>query len=97
MNQLLDCDGFSKIKPSLLKALLRLSRESGLHPKCFPLLELRKDGEQMVAGGGFADIWKGLIQGQSVSVKVMRVYQDKDVNALLKVSPVRFISIFFFF
>ncbi|KAJ7809852.1 hypothetical protein B0H14DRAFT_2288499, partial [Mycena olivaceomarginata] len=26
-----------------------------------------------VAGGGFGDIWKGLVRGQSVSIKIMRI------------------------
>ncbi|KAJ7802914.1 kinase-like domain-containing protein, partial [Mycena leptocephala] len=40
-----------------IEALLRLSRESGLHPRCFVLPELHKVGNQ-VAAGGFGDLWK---------------------------------------
>ncbi|KAJ6598357.1 kinase-like domain-containing protein [Mycena vulgaris] len=85
LQDLLDYDGlnFSAVRPLLLKALLRLSRVSGLHPKCFPLLGLQKVGKQ-VAAGGFGDIWKGLIRGQSVSVKIMRLFQDADVETVLK-------------
>ncbi|KAJ6531271.1 kinase-like domain-containing protein, partial [Mycena capillaripes] len=68
----------------ILKALLRLSRASGLHPRCFALPELQKVGHQ-VAAGGFGDLWKGLVRGQSVSVKVMRVLQNARVETLLKV------------
>ncbi|KAJ7043120.1 kinase-like domain-containing protein, partial [Mycena alexandri] len=64
-------------------SLLRLSRASGLHPQCFPLLGLEKIGQQ-VAAGGSGDIWKGLVQGQIVSVKIMRIFQDKDIKAALK-------------
>ncbi|KAJ7893803.1 hypothetical protein B0H13DRAFT_1625065, partial [Mycena leptocephala] len=28
--------------------------------------------------GGFADVWKGLIRGETVCVKVMRIYQEAD-------------------
>ncbi|KAJ6516327.1 kinase-like domain-containing protein [Mycena sanguinolenta] len=65
------------------KALLRLSRECGLHPTCFTLRGLEKVGRQ-VAGGGFGDIWKGLVGGQTVAVKSMRQFADDDVKASLK-------------
>jgi hypothetical protein len=83
-NQFLDLDSFSVVKPLICKALLRLSRASDLHPRCFPLSELQKVGHQ-VAAGGFGDIWKGLVGGQSVCVKVMRIFQESDVEAVLKV------------
>ncbi|KAJ6598277.1 kinase-like domain-containing protein [Mycena vulgaris] len=82
LQDVLDHDGFSLARPFLWKALLRLSRASGLHPKCFPLLGLEKG--QQVACGGFSDICKGLVNGQSVSVKIMRLFQDGDVEAVLK-------------
>ncbi|KAJ7088671.1 kinase-like domain-containing protein, partial [Mycena epipterygia] len=52
------------VRPFLIKALLRLSRSSALHPRCFALSGLQKVGHQ-VAAGGFGDIWKGLIHGKS--------------------------------
>ncbi|KAJ6598287.1 kinase-like domain-containing protein [Mycena vulgaris] len=82
LQDLLDHDGFSWARPFLFKALLRLSRASGLHPKCFPLLGLEKG--QQVAGGGFSDICKGFVSGQSVAVKIMRLFQDRDVEAMVK-------------
>ncbi|KAJ7213152.1 hypothetical protein GGX14DRAFT_446459 [Mycena pura] len=72
------------IRPVILKALLRLSTTSSLHPRCFVLSDrLQLDGHQ-VAAGSFGDVWKGRIHGEIVSVKVMRVYQEADVEALLK-------------
>jgi serine/threonine protein kinase len=38
-----------------------------------------------VAGGGFGDICKGLVGGQTVAVKSMRQFMDDDVKASLKV------------
>ncbi|KAJ7873721.1 kinase-like domain-containing protein, partial [Mycena leptocephala] len=69
-------------KSLILKALLRLSRESGLHPRCFVLPELHKVGNQ-VAAGGFGDLWKGLVHGVGVSVKIMRVFEDSNVQSIL--------------
>ena len=75
------------IRPVISKALLRLSTTSSLHPRCFVLSDrLQLDGHQ-VAAGSFGYVWKGRIHGEIVSVKVMRVYQEADVEALLKVSP----------
>ncbi|KAJ7113486.1 hypothetical protein C8R44DRAFT_631073 [Mycena epipterygia] len=71
------------IRPFLFKALLRLSQASRLHPTCFTLTGLQKVGEQ-VAAGGFGDVWKGLFHRQNVSVKVMRLFEDSDVAAVLK-------------
>ncbi|KAJ7821966.1 kinase-like domain-containing protein, partial [Mycena leptocephala] len=82
LQDLLDLDSFSFSKPLILKALLRLSRESGLHPRCFVLPEVHKVGNQ-VAAGGFGDLWKGLVHNINVSVKIMRVFEDSDVQAIL--------------
>ncbi|KAJ6548699.1 kinase-like domain-containing protein [Mycena capillaripes] len=64
-------------------ALVRLSRVSGLHPRCFALPELQKLGQQ-VAARGFGDIWKGIVRGQTVSVKMMRIFKDSQVEPALK-------------
>ncbi|KAJ6622329.1 kinase-like domain-containing protein [Mycena sp. CBHHK59/15] len=83
VQDLLDYDSSSTVRPLLFKALIRLSRASGLHPRCFALSGLETSGHQ-VAAGGSGDIWKGLVRGQSVSVKVMRIFQKADVEAALK-------------
>ncbi|KAJ7142965.1 kinase-like domain-containing protein, partial [Mycena epipterygia] len=81
IQDLLDC--FVAARPSLSKALIRLSRASGLHPRCFVLSGLEKEGHQ-VAAGGYGDIYKGRVRGQSVGVKMMRVFRDKDIQDALK-------------
>ncbi|KAJ7019357.1 kinase-like domain-containing protein [Mycena alexandri] len=83
LQDFLDLDLCSAVKPLICKAMWRLSRKSGLYPKCFILYGLQKVGQQ-VAAGGFGDIWKGVVYGQSVCVKAMRVFQEADVQALLK-------------
>jgi hypothetical protein len=79
-------------RPLLCKALLKLSGVSALHPRCFPLSGLRPVGQQ-VAAGAFGDIWKGLVRGQLVSVKIMRLFQDADIKAVLKVGLITFVSL----
>ncbi|KAF7350032.1 Protein kinase domain-containing protein [Mycena venus] len=83
LQDLLNSSYESSSRPLLSKALLRLSSQSGLHPTCFTLFGLQKVGQQ-VAGGGFGDIWKGLVDGQTVAVKSMRQFMDDDVRASLK-------------
>ncbi|KAJ7687713.1 kinase-like domain-containing protein [Mycena rosella] len=83
LQDLLDICYESTSRPVLSTALLRLSRESGLHPQCFTLSGLQKVGQQ-VAGGGYGDIWKGFVGGQTVAVKSMRIFQEVDVKAALK-------------
>ncbi|KAK6966788.1 kinase domain-containing protein [Favolaschia claudopus] len=67
----------------LFKAMCRLSRASNLYPRCFTLTGLHKVGTQ-VAGGGYGDIWKGLVRGQSVCVKILRVFQEGDIAMAVK-------------
>ncbi|KAJ7606523.1 kinase-like domain-containing protein [Roridomyces roridus] len=66
----------------IFKALIRLSEDSKLHPKCLDLTGLEQ--EILVAGGAFSDVYKGLLCGQTVAVKMMRVFVDSDIDALLK-------------
>ncbi|KAJ6509033.1 kinase-like domain-containing protein [Mycena sanguinolenta] len=70
-------------KARFFKALLRLSAACGLHPTCFTLNGVEKVGRQ-VAGGGFGDIWKGLVGGQIVAIKSLRQFADDDVKVSLK-------------
>ncbi|KAJ7124051.1 kinase-like domain-containing protein [Mycena crocata] len=81
--QLLDYRIFLPVRPLLFKALERLSRASGLHPTCFKLEGLQKLGRQ-VAAGAFGDVWKSSVRGQTVSIKVMRLFEEGDVRTLLK-------------
>ncbi|KAF7377563.1 Protein kinase domain-containing protein [Mycena sanguinolenta] len=83
LQDLLDLESFSAIKLLMFQALRQLSRPSGLHPRCFALSGLQRLGQQ-VTGGGFGDIWKGLIGGQNVCVKVMRIFGDSNITAALK-------------
>ncbi|KAF8140750.1 kinase-like domain-containing protein [Mycena galopus ATCC 62051] len=79
----LDLDSFSVVKPKIFRALLRLSGASGRHPRCFHLSGLQRVG-QHVTGGGFGDIWKGMVRGQSVCVKIMRIFEESNIQAALK-------------
>ncbi|KAK7063344.1 kinase domain-containing protein [Favolaschia claudopus] len=83
LQDLLDLEAFSVIRPMLFKAMCRLSRASNLYPHCFTLTGLRKLGTQ-VAGGGYGDIWKGLVRKQSVCVKMLRIFHESDIAMAVK-------------
>ncbi|KAJ7670949.1 kinase-like domain-containing protein, partial [Mycena rosella] len=70
-------------KHRLVKALIRLSGQAELHPRCFTLTNLLKE-ENPVAGGSFGDVYKGKLGCQCVAVKMMRVFGESDIDGLLK-------------
>ncbi|KAJ7783394.1 kinase-like domain-containing protein [Mycena olivaceomarginata] len=83
LQDLLDSSHELRSRPLISKALLRLSGECGLHPTCFPLVGLEKVGPQ-VAGGGFGDIFKGLVGWSKCRCQSMRQFKDDDVRVSLK-------------
>ncbi|KAK1227559.1 hypothetical protein PQX77_009469 [Marasmius sp. AFHP31] len=71
----------------MFKTMIRLSKNSGLHPKCLSIQNVRKLGLYPIAAGGFGDVWKGVIgdsDEQVVCLKVVKVYQTSDIEALFK-------------
>ncbi|KAJ7730312.1 kinase-like domain-containing protein, partial [Mycena metata] len=69
-------------KRRFYKALISLSEESGLLPRCLTISGLKHG--TLAAGGAFADVYKGSLDGQSIAVKMMRVFEDSDIATLLK-------------
>ncbi|KAJ6465315.1 hypothetical protein C8R45DRAFT_839931 [Mycena sanguinolenta] len=68
-----------RIRPAILKALRKLSIASDQIPGCFSLSDcLQLVGSHPVAAGSFGDVWKGLVRGETVCVKIIRVYQEGD-------------------
>jgi hypothetical protein len=68
-----------------MKALIMLSKKSGLHPDCLILgYAVNRHGDP-IARGSFGDVWRGEISGRAVAIKVLRVYQRSDAQKLLKV------------
>jgi hypothetical protein len=74
-------------EPWLLKhtaiALRKLCEVSTLYPTCYVL-----EGIQDISfkgGGGFCDIHQGRHDNQLLCLKVVRLFQDSDIQRLLKV------------
>ncbi|KAF8055785.1 kinase-like domain-containing protein [Lyophyllum atratum] len=73
----------SVIRRSLIVAMQRLSRKTGLYPACYSLQGVEYGGDP-VAAGSYADIYKGTMGDQPVCMKVIRVYQTTQVGHFLK-------------
>ncbi|KAL0061837.1 Homeobox protein tos8, partial [Marasmius tenuissimus] len=69
-----------------IQCLFRLNKYYFSLPSSFHLTNIVKDGSHPVAGGGFADIWKGRLENdQQVCLKVLRIYTGNfDRNKLVK-------------
>ncbi|KAK1215507.1 Rho guanine nucleotide exchange factor [Marasmius sp. AFHP31] len=71
-------------RSTIFKIMLRLSRKSGMYPRCLKINNVEKLSLYPVAGGGFGDVWKGKIANEIVGLKVVKVYLASDVEQLLK-------------
>ncbi|KAG6908469.1 hypothetical protein DXG01_004472 [Tephrocybe rancida] len=67
-----------------LNALLKLSKESGLHPSPLLQRQVTLEGSYAIAAGQFGDVWKGTFQNQQVAVKVLKLYLKSDQAKHLK-------------
>lgn len=66
--------------------LIKMCRISGLYPECLIREDLVLLGTDPVAAGRFGEVWKGSLPGRGVvAVKILRVYEQCDVEKLLKV------------
>ncbi|KAG6905887.1 hypothetical protein DXG01_017094 [Tephrocybe rancida] len=73
-----------KLRRRLIVATQRLSTKSGLYPVCYELKGVVQDAQEPVTGGGFADIYKGHFEGHVVCLKTIRIYQDSQLDHVLK-------------
>ncbi|KAL0578823.1 Rho guanine nucleotide exchange factor [Marasmius crinis-equi] len=77
------------LRPSLFSAMLSLSKNSDLCPRCLTIQNVNKLREYPFdAGGGFGEVWKGTIGNpelsQLVCLKIMKIYRDSDIEQLSK-------------
>ncbi|KAK7462961.1 hypothetical protein VKT23_007542 [Stygiomarasmius scandens] len=67
-----------------LKYLRILSKIFQALPPSLFLKKLTRDGFHALKGGGFADIWKGTANGQTVCLKVLRMFTQIDERSQTK-------------
>lgn len=65
--------------------LIRFCHEKRQNPECLSISGLQRLGAFAVTSGGYGDVWEGLLRGQRVSVKILKIYQQSDMRALVKV------------
>ncbi|KAG6909853.1 hypothetical protein DXG01_014881 [Tephrocybe rancida] len=83
--QLLDrTDLSSSFRKDLIVATQRLSSKAELAPTSYTLQEVTQVGEDPVASGAFADIYKGQYKGQAVCLKRMRIHKKAQIDHILK-------------
>ncbi|KAK1222921.1 hypothetical protein PQX77_014198 [Marasmius sp. AFHP31] len=71
-------------RSAVFKMMIRLSRATGLHPKCLTIQNVEMLGNHPVGGGAFGDVWKGSMGESIVCMKVLRVYSATEVEQVLK-------------
>ena len=69
-----------RIKHRLLVFLVQLSRKSNLYPESLVVRGIHKNGRHLVDAGSFGDVWKGIMLGDVVAIKIMKIRDDYDFN-----------------
>lgn len=79
-------DGLPETKGKLHRALRKTCGELGILPQSYYLdnAEVKKANDVPFASGGYSDVWRGLYQGESVSIKAFRVYTTDNIKQLTK-------------
>ncbi|KAG6811002.1 hypothetical protein H0H92_009379, partial [Tricholoma furcatifolium] len=72
-------------RKNLIVATQRISTRFGIFPASYELKDVVQDSEDPVAQGGFADIFKGKFQGESVCLKTIRVYLGFKPEQVIKI------------
>lgn len=73
-----------------LERLLRYAAEKhGILPRSIFMTGISRIGDNPVHGGGFADVWKGELNGKFLALKVLRIFSLLDSQKLQKVCSSR--------
>ncbi|KAJ7598719.1 kinase-like domain-containing protein [Mycena floridula] len=64
-----------------LRHLRRLALQKGILPPSFFLHDVIRDGLHPVSGGGFADVYKGKLNGDVVCLKALRFFVERSEMA----------------
>ncbi|TDL15519.1 kinase-like protein [Rickenella mellea] len=67
-----------------VRTLTHLTKSFARLPDCLMLSGVKRSGKDPVAGGGFADIWTGYFDSNSVAIKALRIYERSDQEKALR-------------
>ena len=73
------------VRRSLVVAMQRLSKNTNLYPTVFTLKDVTMTGNDAIAAGSFADVYRGIFEGQSVCLKMIKVFGSTAVEYTMKV------------
>ncbi|KAG6814071.1 hypothetical protein H0H92_003118 [Tricholoma furcatifolium] len=73
LQHILDLPELDIVRPSILRVLLELSKRSRLYPTALILRGVEPRGKEPVTSGSYGDIWEGVLAGNIVAIKVMRI------------------------
>ncbi|KAG6849479.1 hypothetical protein H0H93_008060 [Arthromyces matolae] len=74
-----------RFRAILYVALVRLCRKSELYPRCFSLHDVQINLQDFpVASGGFGEVYQAIHRGNTVCVKIVRMYQTSNHVLLYK-------------
>ena len=73
------------VRRSLVVAMQRLSKNTNLYPTVFTLEGVTMNGNNAIAAGNFADVYRGEFGGQSVCLKMIKVFESMAVEHTMKV------------
>ncbi|KAE9390761.1 kinase-like protein [Gymnopus androsaceus JB14] len=68
-----------------LRALRHISAKYEILPSSLVVQDVQREGHNPVAGGGFADIWRGTIGKKSVCLKVLRLVIEPEEEVRKKI------------
>ncbi|KAK0187667.1 kinase-like domain-containing protein [Armillaria mellea] len=63
-----------------IKGLFYMTRHHRLLPTSFSCRHAKQIGGRPVWGGGFANIWKGRMNGELICIKVLRIFMDNGIE-----------------
>jgi hypothetical protein len=69
------------LKRRYVTLLVKLSEASALYPQCLVLKDVEKPGFPAVQGG-FGEVYRGRFRGRGVAIKVLRIYENSNMDAL---------------
>ncbi|EEB92227.1 hypothetical protein MPER_09295, partial [Moniliophthora perniciosa FA553] len=77
-----------RLRSSILKAMVRLSKRSKLYPESLAIHNVQRLGEHPVDCGRFGEIWRGCFREateQVVCLKAVKLYVKSDVDKVIRV------------
>ncbi|KAJ7779397.1 kinase-like domain-containing protein [Mycena maculata] len=81
----IDSEMNDEIRRRCLTGIQKIARSKEILPPRIFIHPLKRQGRNAVAGGGYADIWKGTVETETVCLKVLRVFMsDLDRQKLFK-------------